>query len=85
MQIGDHNEQLLCYIAKLDAYTMVLKNGLLQTHNLAINWKNSITKFMSAWYMESEYLLRGILYINYTRPSGIQNYALETTGKLVLD
>ena len=48
MVIGDHYEQILCYLAKLDIYTVILGDGWLQTYNLSINWKNCIIKFNSA-------------------------------------
>ena len=31
--IGDHMEQLVCYLAKLDVYTIILGNRWLQMHN----------------------------------------------------
>ena len=37
VNIGNHHEQILCYVASLDVYTMVLGDGWLQTHNPAIN------------------------------------------------
>ena len=40
VHIGDHHEQVLCYVASLDVYTMVLGDGWLQTHNPAIDWKD---------------------------------------------
>ena len=37
--IGDHSKQVFCYLTKLDAYTVILGNRWLQTHNPAIDWK----------------------------------------------
>ena len=37
--IGDHMKQLVCYLAKLNVYTIILGNGWLQTHNPVIDWK----------------------------------------------
>ena len=35
--IGKHHEQILCYLAKFDIYTVILGNGWLETHNPAID------------------------------------------------
>ena len=40
VHIGDHHKQVLCYVASLDVYTIVLGDGWLQTHNPAIDWKD---------------------------------------------
>ena len=37
VEIGDHKEQILCYLAKLDVYTVIFSDGWLQTHNPAID------------------------------------------------
>ena len=37
IQIGNHQEQLLCYVTKLDVYSVVLGDGWLQQHNPAID------------------------------------------------
>ena len=37
IQIGDHHEQILCYVARLDVYTVVLGDGWLQMHNPLID------------------------------------------------
>ena len=37
VHIRDHHEQILCYVAQLDVYSMVLGDGWLQTHNPAID------------------------------------------------
>ena len=55
--IGDHHKQILCYLAKLDIYTVVLGDGWLQTYNSAINWKDCTIKFNSADCMEKSCLL----------------------------
>ena len=59
VHIGDHHEQILCYVANLDVYSMVLEDGWLQIHNPAINWKERTMKFNSAACMESGCLPRG--------------------------
>ena len=48
IHIGNHHEQILCYVASLDVYTVVLGDRLLQTHNLAIDWKDQTMRFNSA-------------------------------------
>ena len=40
IHIGDHHKQILCYVARLDVYIVVLRDGWLQTHNPAIDWKD---------------------------------------------
>ena len=35
--IRDHIEQLVCYLAKLNVYTIILGDGWLQMHNLMID------------------------------------------------
>ena len=41
VKIGDHEEQVLCYLAKLEAYAVILGDGWLQTHNPMISWKEN--------------------------------------------
>ena len=45
--IRDHNKQVPYYLAKLDAYIVILGNGQLQTHNPVIDWKQHTMKFNS--------------------------------------
>ena len=59
VEIGDHKDQILCYLAKLDVYTIILGNGWLQMHNPAIDWKDCTMKFNSANCIEKKYLLNG--------------------------
>ena len=59
MVIGNHHEQILCYLAKLDVYTVILGDRWLQTHNPAINWKDCTIKFNSADCIEKGYFLHG--------------------------
>ena len=37
VHIGDHHKQVLCYVASLDIYTVVLRDGWLQVHNPSID------------------------------------------------
>ena len=46
--IGNHYEQILCYLAKLDVYTVILSDRWLQMHNSATDWKDYTMKFNSA-------------------------------------
>ena len=57
VEIDDHKDQILCYLVKLDVYTVILSDGWLQTHNPAIDWKDRIMKFSSAVCMEKGCLL----------------------------
>ena len=60
VKIGDHQEKVLCYVAKLDVYAIILGDGWLQTHNPSIDWKERIMKFNSADCLEMGCLSRGI-------------------------
>ena len=60
VHVGDHHEQLLCYVAKLDIYREVLEDSWLQTHNPMIDWKERTMKFNSASCMEEGCLSRGV-------------------------
>ena len=37
LKIEDHKDQILCYLAKLDVYIVILGDRWLQMHNLTIN------------------------------------------------
>ena len=66
IKISNHKDQILCYLAKLDVYTVILDDRWLQTHNPAINWKNCIMKFNSAACMEKSCLLHSKPCIKFT-------------------
>ena len=66
LQIGDHQEQVLCHMTKLNIYTVVLGDGWLQTHNPVIDWRDHIMRFNSAFYIEERCLSRGILCTKFT-------------------
>ena len=57
IEIGDHKDQILCYLAKLDVYTVIFGDSWLQIHNPAIDWKDHTMKFNSADCMEKDCLL----------------------------
>ena len=48
VQIGDHYEQLLCHMGKIDVSAVVLGDGWLQKHNPAIDWRDRTMRFNSA-------------------------------------
>ena len=73
VEIGDHKEQILCYLAKLDVYTVILGDGWLQTHNPAIDWKKQTVKFNSDDCLKRECLLYGIPCIEYAIGSKIKH------------
>ena len=73
VHIGDHHEQILCYVAQLDVYSMVLGDGWLQTHNPAIDWKDQTMKFNSASCMESGCLARGVPCVEFAMGSKAKN------------
>ena len=37
IEIGNHKDQILCYLAKLDVYTVIFSDRWLQMHNPTIN------------------------------------------------
>ena len=65
MYVGDHYKQLLCYVAKLDVYFVVLGNEWLQTHNPMIDWKKPIMKFNSASCIEKKCFSLDILCVKF--------------------
>ena len=71
--IEDHNKQLICSLAELDAYIIILENKQLQIHNLIIDWKQYIIKFNSANCIEKSYLSRGILCIKFVIENKLKN------------
>ena len=73
VHIGDHHEQIFCYVASLNVYIIVLGDGWLQTHNPAINWKNRTMKFNSASCMESRCLARGVPCVKFAIGSKAKN------------
>ena len=73
IHIGDHHEQILCYVARLNVYTVVLEDGWLQTHNLTIDWKDQPMKFNSASCMESGCLARGVPCVEFAIGSKAKN------------
>ena len=73
VEIGDHKEQILCYLAKLDVYTVILGDGWLQTHNPAIDWKERTVKFNSGDCIERGCLLHGIPCIEFAMGSKVKH------------
>ena len=73
IHIGDHHEQILCYVARLDVYTVVLGDGWLQTHNPTIDWKDQTMKFNLASCMESGCLARGVPCVEFAIGSKAKN------------
>ena len=73
VHIGDHHKQILCYVAHLDIYSMVLGDEWLQTHNLAMNWKDQTMKFNSASCMENKCLARGVPCVEFAISSKAKN------------
>ena len=45
LKIGDHQEELFCYLAKIENCTLILGDGWLQKHNPRIDWKNRTMRF----------------------------------------
>ena len=47
LRIGDHTEQLLCYVAHIPKYQLILGDNWLKTHNPYIHWKDRTVTFAS--------------------------------------
>ena len=73
IHIGDHHEQILCYVARLDVYTVVLGDEWLQTHNPAIDWKDQTMKFNLASCMKSGCLAHGVPCVEFAIGSKAKN------------
>ena len=71
--IENHMEQLVCYLAKLDVYTIILSDKWLQMHNPVINWKKQTIKFNSANCIEKGCLSCGVLCIKFAVGSKLKN------------
>ena len=64
---------MLCYVAKLDAYFVILGDDWLQQHNPAIDWKDQIMRFNSALCIKEGCLPRGISCIKYAIGSKVSS------------
>ena len=73
IHIGNHHKQILCYVARLNIYTVVLGDGWLQTHNPAINWKNQTMKFNLASCIENRCLACGVPCVEFAISSKAKN------------
>ena len=73
VHIGDHHKQILCYVAQLDVYNMILGDGWLQTHNLAIDWKDRAMRFNLATCIENKCLTHGVACIEFAMDSKAEN------------
>ena len=75
---------MFCYLAKLNAYLIILGNRWLQTYNLAINGKQYTMKFNSADCMENRYMLYCVLCIKFAVRNGLKN-TMRSENPLVID
>ena len=66
-------EQLVCYLAKLDVYTIILSNRWLQTHNPMIDWKKPIMKFNLADRIKKGCLSRDVPCIEFAVGNKLKN------------
>ena len=73
IHIGNHHKQILCYVARLNMYTVVLRDKWLQIYNQSIDWKNCTMKFNSALCIESKCLAHGISCIEFAISSKAKN------------
>ena len=71
--IEDHMEQLVCYLIKLNVYTIILGNGWLQMHNPVIDWKKQTMKFNSADCMKKDCYSYDVLCIEFVIRSKLKN------------
>ena len=73
IHIGDHYKQILCYVAGLNVYIVVLGDKWLQTHNPAIDWKDQTMKFNSASCIKSGCLAHGVPCVEFAIGSKARN------------
>src|SRR5882762_1464119 len=66
LDIGDHHEQLVCYVTDMPRYQLVLGDTWLREHNPAINWKQRAITFNSSDCFEKGCLRGGKPYTKYT-------------------
>jgi len=66
LDIGDHHEQLVCYVTDMPRYQLVLGDTWLREHNLGINWKQRAITFNSSDCFEKGCLRGGKPYTKYT-------------------
>ena len=59
------DKQILCYLAKLNMYTVIIGDRWLHMYNPAIDWKDRMIKFNSADCMEKKCLLNGKPYVEF--------------------
>lgn len=60
VDFGDHIEEILCYLANLKDYTLILGDGWLKVHNPLIDWKKRSICFNSPECLNSECLKNGM-------------------------
>ena len=73
MHIGDHHEQVSCYVASLDVCSMILGDGWLQTYNSVIDWKDCTMRFNSAACIKSGCLAHGVPCVEFAVGSKAKN------------
>ena len=65
VDFGEHAEEILCYLADLKEYSLVLGDGWLQLHNPSIDWKKRSMSFNSPECLESGCLKKGMTCTEY--------------------
>ena len=69
VEIGDHREQLICYLTDIPRYQLILGDKWLQEHNPQVNWKDRSITFNSPDCFAKGCLFRGRPCTKYTARS----------------
>ena len=73
LRIGDHTEQLLCYVAHIPKYQLILGDNWLKTHNPYIHWKDRTVTFASPECLSKGCLRHGQPCTAYAKDSPLKN------------
>jgi reverse transcriptase-like protein/integrase-like protein len=76
LRIGNHNEQLLCYLAHIPRYQLVLGDSWLTEHNPYIHWKDRTITFSSQDCLSRGCLRHGRPHTAYATDSPLK-YAIQ--------
>ena len=82
--IRNHIKQLVCYLARLDVYIIILVDKWLQTHNSVIIWKKQTIKFNSVDCMKKNCLSHGVPCIKFAVRSKLKN-VIRSEKPIIVD
>lgn len=82
LHIGDHSEQVVCYLTHIPRYQMILGDPWLRTHNPSIDWVNRSITFSSPQCFEKGCLRHGR---PYTKQTGSRAYTVGPLSESPVD